>query len=97
MGFSSNPLLHKVLRLTGEACLLKEGNGGGPLGYRFPPWANRSSIDHQNGQEVPSTLVPLGLVNWATRGTTGARSFGFANPPELAGVWYRRNARKKVN
>ena len=96
MGFSSNPFLHKVLRLTGEACLLEEGNGGGPLGYRFPPWANRSSIDPQNGQEVLSTLVPLGLVNWATGVTIGARPLGFTNPPELAGVGYRRNARKKI-
>ena len=97
MGFSSNPFLHKSLRLTGETSLLKEGNSGGPLGYRFPPWANRSSIHPQNGQEVLLTLAPLGLINWVTRGTTGARSFGFANPPELAGVGYRRDARKKVN
>ena len=67
------------------------------MGYRFPPWANRGSIDPQNGQEVLSTLVPLGLVNRATRGTIGARPFGFTNPPELARVGYLRNARKKVN
>ena len=95
MGFSSNPLLHKVLCLTGEACLLEEGDGGGPLGYRFPPWANRSSIDPQYGQEVLSTLVPLSLISWATRGIIGARSLGFTNPPELAGVGYRFNTRKK--
>ena len=97
MGFSSTPFLHKVQRLTGEASLLEEDNGGGPLGNRFPPWANSSSFDPQKGQEVPFTLVPLDLTNWATRGTTGARLFDFANPPELAGVGYRRNAQKKVN
>lgn len=97
MGFSSNPFLHKLLRLTGETSLLKEGNSGGSLGYRFPPWANRSSIDPQNGQEVLSTLVPLGLVIGATRGTIGARPFGFTNPPEFARVGYLHNAREKVN
>ena len=97
MGFSSNPFLHKVLRLTGEASLLEEGNGGGPLGYRFPPWANRSSVDPQYGQEVLSTLVPLGLIGRATRGSIGARPFGFTNPPELSGVGNLRNTRKKVN
>ena len=93
MVFSSSPFLHKVQRLTGEASLLKEGNSGGPLGYRFPPWSSRSSIDPQMGQEVPSTLVPLDLANWATRGTIGARLSEFANPPGLAGVGYHRNAR----
>ena len=94
MVFSSTPFLHKVQRLTGEASLLKEGNSGGPLGYRFPPWSNRSSFGHQIGQEAPSTLVPLGLANWATRGTIGARLFEFATPPGLAGVGCHRNARK---
>ena len=97
MGFNSTPFLHKVQRLTGEASLLEEGNGGGPLGYHVPPWANRSSFHPQKGQEVPSTLVPLGLTNWATRGTIGARLLDFANPPELAGVGYRRNAQRKIN
>ena len=97
MGFNSTPFLHKVQRLTGEASLLEEGNGGGPLGNRFPPWANSSSFNPQKGQEVPSTLVPLDLTNWGTRGTIGARLFDFANPPELAGVGYRRNAQRKIN
>ena len=97
MGFHSTPFLHKVQRLTGEARLLKEGSGGGPLGERSPPWAARSSFDPHKGQEVPPTLVLLGLTNWATRGTIGARLFDFANPPELAGVGCRRNARKKIN
>ena len=97
MGFSSTPFLHKVQRLTGEASHLEEDNGGGPLGYHAPPWANRSFFHPQKGQEVLSTLVPLSLTNWATRGTVGARLFDFANPPELAGVGYRRNAQKKIN
>ncbi len=97
MGFRSTPFLHKVQRLTGEASLLEEGNGDRPLGYHFPPWANRSSFHLQKGQEVPSTLVPLGLTDWATRGTIGARLFDFANPPELAGVGDRRNAQRKIN
>ena len=97
MIFSSTPFLHKVQRLTGEASLLEEGNGGGPLGNHFPPWANPSSFDPQKGQEVPSTLVPLDLTNWGTRGTIGARLFDFVNLPGLAGVGYHRNARKKAN
>ncbi len=97
MGFNSTPFFNRVQHLTGEASLLEEGNGGGPLGNRFPPWADRSSFVPQKGQEVPSTLVPMGLANWATRGTIGARLFGFANPPELAGVGYCRIARNKVN
>ena len=89
MGFRSTPSLHKVQRLTGEAGLLEEGNGDRP--------SNRGSLHLQKGQEVPSTLVPLGLTSRATRGTIGARLFGFANPPELAGVGYRRNAQRKIN